>query len=101
MNVTVIIPALNEAGSIADLVAAALAQPINEVVVVDNGSTDDTAGVARKAGARLVTEARRGYGSACAAGAAPPARLGARQSGHDQWCPAYGRAELAADTHLV
>jgi len=73
MNVTVIIPALNEAGCIGDLVRATLAQPIHEVVVVDNGSTDDTAGVARRAGARVVTEIRRGYGYACAAGAAAAA----------------------------
>jgi len=70
MNVTVIIPALNEAGCIGDLVMATLAQPIHEVVVVDNGSTDDTAGIAQRAGARVVLAARRGYGYACAAGAA-------------------------------
>ncbi|SRR5258708_22323954 len=70
MNVTVVIPALNEAGCIGDLVKATLAQLIHEVVVVDNGSTDDTAGIARRAGARVVVEARRGYGYACAAGAA-------------------------------
>jgi glycosyltransferase involved in cell wall biosynthesis len=70
MNVTVIIPALNEAGCIRDLVTATLAQPIHEVVVVDNGSTDDTAGLAGRAGARVVIAARRGYGYACAAGVA-------------------------------
>ena len=70
MNVTVIIPALNEAGCIRDLVRAVLAQPVTEVIVVDNGSTDDTAGASRQAGARVVVEARRGYGYACAAGAA-------------------------------
>jgi len=70
VNISVIIPALNEAGCIAELVAAAWAQPIHEVVVVDNGSSDDTAARARRAGARVVTEARRGYGYACAAGAA-------------------------------
>ena len=70
MNVAVIVPALNEAGCIAELVGAALMQPIHEVVVVDNGSTDNTAGVARRAGARVVTERRRGYGYACAAGVA-------------------------------
>ena len=70
MNVTVIIPALNEAGCIGELVGATLAQPIQEVVVVDNGSSDDTSGVARRAGAHVAVEARRGYGYACAAGAA-------------------------------
>jgi len=70
MNVTVIIPALNEVGCIGELVIAVLAQPIKEVVVVDNGSTDDTAGVAHGAGARVVSEPRHGYGYACAAGVA-------------------------------
>ena len=73
MRTTVIIPALNEAGCIGDLVKAALAQPVSEVVVVDNGSTDDTAGAARRAGARVVREPRRGYGYACAAGVAAAA----------------------------
>jgi glycosyltransferase involved in cell wall biosynthesis len=70
MNITVLIPALNEASCIGELVKAALAQPVSEVVVVDNGSTDGTAEVARRAGARVVREPRRGYGYACAAGAA-------------------------------
>jgi glycosyltransferase involved in cell wall biosynthesis len=70
MKVTVIIPALNEAGCIGELVQATLAQPVAEVVVVDNGSSDGTAEVARCAGARVVVEPRRGYGYACAAGVA-------------------------------
>jgi glycosyltransferase involved in cell wall biosynthesis len=70
MKVSVIIPALNEAGCIGDLVTEALAQPVHDVIVVDNGSTDGTADVARRAGAHVVTEPRRGYGYACAAGVA-------------------------------
>ncbi len=70
MKVTVIIPALNEAGNIGDLVKDVLAQPIDEVVVVDNCSSDGTGEVARRAGARVVVEPRRGYGYACAAGVA-------------------------------
>ena len=70
MRTYVIIPALNEADNIADLVRETLAQPVDGVIVVDNGSTDDTAHVAGNAGAHVVTEARRGYGYACAAGAA-------------------------------
>ena len=74
MNTVVIVPARNEAGCIADLVRAAIAQPVTEVVVVDNGSTDGTAAAARGAGARVVAEPRPGYGQACAAGvAAAPA----------------------------
>jgi len=69
MRVSVIIPALNEADCIGELVREALAQAVSEVIVVDNGSTDGTATVARQAGARVVSEPRRGYGYACSAGA--------------------------------
>ena len=41
---------------------------LGEVLVVDNGSTDGTAAVAAKAGARVIIEPRRGYGAACWAG---------------------------------
>lgn len=70
MKITVIIPSLNEAGNIGELVKETLAQPVHHIIVVDNGSTDDTAQVARRAGAEVVTEPRRGYGFACAAGVA-------------------------------
>ena len=68
MKVAVVIPALNEADCIGELVAETLAQPVDAVIVVDNGSTDETAGAARQAGARVVREPRRGYGAACSAG---------------------------------
>jgi glycosyltransferase involved in cell wall biosynthesis len=42
---------------------------VHEIIVVDNGSTDRTAARAAAAGARVVQEPRRGYGSACRAGA--------------------------------
>ncbi len=70
MNVTVIIPALNEAGNIRQLVAEVYATLSVEVIVVDNGSTDATALEAQGAGATVVPEPRRGYGYACAAGVA-------------------------------
>ena len=70
MDVDVIIPALNEAGNIAQLVREAAAQPVARVIVADNGSTDGTGPLATEAGAHVVTEPRRGYGYACAAGAA-------------------------------
>jgi glycosyltransferase involved in cell wall biosynthesis len=70
MKVAVIIPALNEADCIGDVVEQALAQPVDRVIVVDNGSTDDTANAAQQAGAEVVREPRRGYGYACAAGVA-------------------------------
>jgi glycosyltransferase involved in cell wall biosynthesis len=69
VNISVIIPALNEAGNIGVLVAEVYATLRAEVIVVDNGSKDATACEARAAGAVVVTETRRGYGYACAAGA--------------------------------
>jgi alpha-1,6-mannosyltransferase len=65
---SVVIPCLNEEASIAGVVREVLAQGIDEVIVVDNGSTDATAARAREAGARVVSEPTRGYGRACAAG---------------------------------
>jgi glycosyltransferase involved in cell wall biosynthesis len=68
MTVSVVIPALNEEEPIGDVVRACLTTGLpDEVIVVDNGSTDRTAERARQAGARIVT-APRGYGRACAAG---------------------------------
>ena len=68
MNVSVIIPALNEEDTIAGVVRECLMTGTpTEVIVVDNGSNDRTADRAREAGARVVT-APRGYGRACAAG---------------------------------
>ena len=67
-SVSVIIPALDEEEPIAGVVRECLATGLpNEVIVVDNGSTDRTAECAHEAGARVVT-APRGYGRACAAG---------------------------------
>ncbi len=67
-RVAVVIPALNEEAAL-PLVLAEI-PPVGVVIVVDNGSTDRTAEVARAAGAVVVTEPRRGYGSACLAGIA-------------------------------
>ena len=69
MNVSVVIPALNEEEPIAKVVRECLTTGIpDEVIVVDNGSDDRTAERAREAGARVVSEPRRGYGRACMAG---------------------------------
>jgi glycosyltransferase involved in cell wall biosynthesis len=70
VKVGVVIPALNEAGNIGQVVAELLAQSVELVVVADNGSTDTTAAEAAAAGALVVSEPRRGYGYACAAGSA-------------------------------
>lgn len=68
-GVVAIVPALDEATSIATVVEGVRAQPlIDAVVVVDNGSTDGTAAAAVAAGATVVREPRRGYGRACRAG---------------------------------
>lgn len=69
MKISVIIPALNEEQAIGEVVRAVPADRVHEVIVVDNGSTDDTAKQASSAGARVVFESQPGYGFACRAGA--------------------------------
>ncbi len=67
-KVSVVIPALNEEEPITGVVCECFATGVpDEVIVVDNGSSDRTTERAREAGARVVT-APRGYGRACAAG---------------------------------
>ena len=66
-HITLIIPALNEADAIGRVIDD-VPNCIDRIIVVDNGSTDDTAKIARAHGADVVTEAKRGYGSACLAG---------------------------------
>src|SRR5262249_17034883 len=67
-------PARNEAGGVDGHVRRLLAspvlgeRPVRRIIVVDNASTDDTAGAARAAGAEVVSEPRRGYGWACLTG---------------------------------
>src|SRR5919199_6165044 len=72
-RISVVIPCLNEAETIAECVARARAvldeaRLDGEVIVVDNGSTDGSGDLARAAGAVVVEEPRRGYGSAYLAG---------------------------------
>ncbi len=66
--VSTIIPCLDEETAIGPLVHELLGLGIDEVVVVDGGSRDRTVDVARAAGAKVVIEPRRGYGTACRAG---------------------------------
>src|SRR5215468_9690140 len=61
-SIAIVIPALNEEESLRTLLPELRGQP---VIVVDNGSSDATAEVARAAGALVVVEPQRGYGSAC------------------------------------
>lgn len=69
MKRVVIVPALNEAGAIGNVVRGAL-RHVDQVIVADNGSTDETAAIARRAGATVVSEPVAGYGRACLAGVA-------------------------------
>ncbi len=68
-ELSVVLPCLNEAGTVGACVVKALEtlktlRIAGEVIVVDNGSNDGSAEVARRAGARVVSEPRRGYGNA-------------------------------------
>jgi len=70
-RIVAVIPALDEAPSIARVVETLRGQratSLHRVIVVDNGSNDGTGEIARRAGAYVVREERRGYGYACLAG---------------------------------
>ncbi len=69
-KVAVIIPVFNEEDSLPLVIAEIPDSHVDEIIVVDNGSTDDSSRVASDAGARVVYESRRGYGAACLAGIA-------------------------------
>jgi glycosyltransferase involved in cell wall biosynthesis len=106
MRVAVVIPALDEEQAIG-LVLRELPPLAESVVVVDNGSRDRTAEVARANGARVVEEPRRGYGQACLAGiAAVPeadviAFLDADRSDHPDQLPRLLEPILAGQADLV
>jgi len=74
MKISVVIPALNEAAGIEAVIKEVTNTKIRdhghelEVLVVDNGSHDDTAAIARRAGARVIVQPVRGYGNAYKAG---------------------------------
>ena len=70
MRVSVIIPTRNEASALPHVLADLPAGIVTEVLVVDSDSTDGTAEVAARMGARVVLEPRRGYGQACLTGIA-------------------------------
>ena len=69
-GISVIIPALNEQDAIGRVIRDIPKDVADEIIVVDNGSMDNTAMVAEKAGARVVREPHRGYGAACLKGIA-------------------------------
>ncbi|MZG53883.1 MAG: glycosyltransferase family 2 protein [Nitrospinae bacterium] len=67
-RISIIIPAYNEESSIGLVLNALPREKIHEIIVVDNGSTDETARVATENGARVVKEPKKGYGAACLKG---------------------------------
>jgi glycosyltransferase involved in cell wall biosynthesis len=67
-GVALIIPVLDEGETIAAVVRAVPRDVVDEVIVVDGGSADDTVARAKNAGARVIVEPRSGYGAACLAG---------------------------------
>jgi len=76
-RVAAIIPVLDEQGAIAAVLAAMPRRWVEQIIVVDGGSRDLTVDVARAAGATVLVESERGYGRACARGAAAAIEDGA------------------------
>ena len=71
MKISVVIPAYNEESFLPIVLASLRKQTFShpfEIIVVDNNSTDNTANIAKKYGARVVFERKRGYAHACNAG---------------------------------
>lgn len=75
-SVAAIVPTLNEAAAITDVVAGLRRAGADCVIVVDSGSVDGTPEVAAAAGATVVSEPVRGYGRACSRGAETVAEIG-------------------------
>ncbi len=67
-KISVIIPALNEEESIGEVLNDIPGEIVEEVIVVDNGSSDNTVTVAKDLGASVVQEPLKGYGAACLRG---------------------------------
>ena len=80
MRTIIIIPAFNEARAIGRVIADLPTDLVDEVVVVNNASTDETEANARAAGATVLREPQRGYGAACLRGL----RYAAEQAAADQ-----------------
>jgi glycosyltransferase involved in cell wall biosynthesis len=70
VRVSVVIPTRNEAQAIGHVLGDLPADLVTEVIVVDSNSTDGTPDIASRMGARVISEARRGYGRACLTGLA-------------------------------
>lgn len=76
-RIALVIPALNEEEAIRHLLDELPRAMVEWIIVVDNGSTDATAAVARAGGALVVSEPVRGYGRACLTGFQTACKLGA------------------------
>jgi len=76
-RIAAIIPVLDEQGAIGQVVGQVPRAWVDETIVVDGGSRDSTVPEARAAGATVLVERERGYGRACATGAAAALRAGA------------------------
>jgi glycosyltransferase involved in cell wall biosynthesis len=98
MNVAVIMPARDEESALPGVLAEIQREVADLVVVVDNGSTDRTAEVARVAGATVVSEPQAGYGYACAAGVRAAVAQGAEAL---VFLDADGSFDPAQIPHLV
>tara|TARA_B100001179_G_scaffold143365_1_gene103577 strand:- start:370 stop:1107 length:738 start_codon:yes stop_codon:yes gene_type:complete len=109
LSVSIVIPALNEEEALPSVIAAIPYGVCQRIVVVDNGSNDDTGNVARQAGAEVVSQPRRGYGRACLAGMAHLKSeapdivvfLDADYSDYPEDCGALLQPVLAGDTDMV
>jgi glycosyltransferase involved in cell wall biosynthesis len=75
--VCIVIPALNEAEVIGEVVRSVPRDVVDQIIVVDNGSTDVTAQAAKGAGATVICQPARGYGRACRAGVNAAFKAGA------------------------
>ena len=67
-DIRVIIPAFNEQNAVGQVIDEIPKDLVKEVIVVDNGSTDDTFAVAQSKGATALKQEQRGYGNACLKG---------------------------------
>ncbi len=89
--ISIVIAALNEEASIAKVINEVPRDIADEIIVVDNASSDRTAEVAAAAGARVVRESRRGYGRAFMAGVesvSPASEIIVFLDGDGSDCPA-------------
>jgi glycosyltransferase involved in cell wall biosynthesis len=96
---TAIIPAYNAARTLRDAIESILAQtrPAARIIVVDDGSADDTTGIARALGAEVISQANQGTGAACNTGFAQvETPMVAYLDADDLWLPDKMERQFAA-----